>query len=494
LLFAGGLAACGLALASACSLHSLDYLGAGGATSTTGGDASERGGEASEKGGATGTTGGDASVKGGRAGTTGGDATGTTGGGAAAGPVNDAGAAGTADSPRCDDMQTNGEETDLDCGGRTCGQCEAGKRCAVGTDCQSAICTNVVCQAPTCTDLAVNGSETDFNCGGSCPPCAQGKHCSVDHDCDRGSCTSGICESKPCADGALSTNCSLLTDNTPYSLSPAKFPTNCIDDELDSTADGNALRIHPCKSELRQTFWAVQGPDGYFAFRNALSGKCLHVRGASTTGGATVEQSTCSFANDQLWKPSLVDAKSMTITSRLKDKSLNVLSDLQQFDGQPIVYGQSDGTADTLWRVTRRSTAAYVTFSPEGQLTTRLQHDAEQVTLGTEDQVNSQWIVVPGLSDASMVSFQSRNDPGRYLRHAVLRLWSDTNDGTEAFKRDATFRYAQPLVGFDRLAKSLELSSIPGLYWKSDVTGIAFALFADNPDYRLSSTWRLVGR
>ena len=275
-----------------------------------------------------------------------------------------------------------------------------------------------------------------------------------------GKCTSGICESNSCVDGVLSPGCPLLVDNTPYSLSPAKALTHCLDDERDSVADGTEVRLHPCKSELRQTFWAVQGPNGYFAFRNALSGKCLHARGAGTAPGAIIEQATCSFAYDQLWKPSLVSSSLMMITSHVMDLSLNVGGD-SPIDGQLIVHGQIGNSPDTQWRVTRRSAASYVTFSPLGQPGSRIQHNAELVTL-EEDQANAQWIVVPGLSDASLVSFQSRSDPGRYLRHALLRLWSDTNDGTEAFKHDATFRYNPPFLGSDQVAKIARVEQFPG--------------------------------
>jgi hypothetical protein len=492
------LAACTLVLMDACSLHSLEYLGAlgaGGDAGTAGGDANTAGGDASSTGGDASATGGDASSTGGdgRAGSGASGGMEVTGGAGTTDPLGAAGAAGSgADLQLCNDLQKNGEETDRDCGGRRCDPCSPGKTCATGTDCQSAVCTNTVCQAPSCTDQVLNGSETDLNCGGSCSPCAPGKQCSVNDDCSSGSCLSGICDPPSCVDGMLSAGC-LLVDNTPYSLAPAKAPATCIDNELDSVADGNALRLRFCTSELRQTFWAVRRPDGYFAFRNALSGKCLHVRGASKSSGAIIEQSTCTFGHDQLWKPSVVSSTLMTITSRLTDLSLNIAGD-NAIDGQAIVQGQSDNTANTQWRITRRSTASYVTFVPEGQLAYRIQHNAELVTLGPDDQISGQWIVVPGLSDASLVSFQSRNDPGRYLHHALLRLWSDTNDGTDAFKDDATFRYGPPLVGADRLSKSLESSNFPGLYWKNNGTTVAFALFAETLDFRVNSTWRLIAR
>ncbi|RZQ63918.1 AbfB domain-containing protein [Amycolatopsis suaedae] len=45
----------------------------------------------------------------------------------------------------------------------------------------------------------------------------------------------------------------------------------------------------------------------------------------------------------------------------------------------------------------------------------------------------------PGLASAACVSFESRNFPGRYLRHANSRLRNDPGDGTAGFAGDATF-------------------------------------------------------
>ncbi|MFD9318365.1 glycoside hydrolase family 43 protein [Streptomyces sp. NPDC060053] len=52
---------------------------------------------------------------------------------------------------------------------------------------------------------------------------------------------------------------------------------------------------------------------------------------------------------------------------------------------------------------------------------------------------DSQWKLVPGLSDSSGVSFQSVNYPTRYLRHYNYQLQLDVNDGTSTFAGDATF-------------------------------------------------------
>lgn len=45
----------------------------------------------------------------------------------------------------------------------------------------------------------------------------------------------------------------------------------------------------------------------------------------------------------------------------------------------------------------------------------------------------------PGLADASCLSFESRNFPGQFLRHAGTRVRKDPHDGTALFAADATF-------------------------------------------------------
>ncbi|GAA2695710.1 MULTISPECIES: AbfB domain-containing protein [Actinosynnema] len=68
------------------------------------------------------------------------------------------------------------------------------------------------------------------------------------------------------------------------------------------------------------------------------------------------------------------------------------------------------------------------------------------------------FVVRRGLADPSCYSFESRNLPGRFLRHASYRLRLDTNPNTDLFRRDATF-CAQPGAGGTRLASVNELGA-----------------------------------
>jgi hypothetical protein len=70
------------------------------------------------------------------------------------------------------------------------------------------------------------------------------------------------------------------------------------------------------------------------------------------------------------------------------------------------------------------------------------------------------FVVRRGLADSSCYSLESRNFPGQFLRHAEFRVRMATNDGTELFRRDATF-CAQPgaTAGTVRLESVNELGT-----------------------------------
>ncbi|MCX4232739.1 AbfB domain-containing protein [Streptomyces sp. NPDC020707] len=70
--------------------------------------------------------------------------------------------------------------------------------------------------------------------------------------------------------------------------------------------------------------------------------------------------------------------------------------------------------------------------------------DRDYVGLDRVDPGSSSWSrqgtsfkLVPGLADADCVSFSLGN--GRYLRHSQFQLRADRRDGSELFKKDATF-------------------------------------------------------
>ncbi|MDC0671590.1 hypothetical protein [Nannocystis radixulma] len=88
----------------------------------------------------------------------------------------------------------NGAETDVDCGGGTCPECQPGDGCLSDADCDGGACIDQVCQAPACNDGITNGQETDVDCGGPiCPKCQEGELCQLNADCATGLCQGGHC-------------------------------------------------------------------------------------------------------------------------------------------------------------------------------------------------------------------------------------------------------------------------------------------------------------
>jgi hypothetical protein len=100
-------------------------------------------------------------------------------------------------APSCDDDVTNGAETDTDCGGGECDLCADNLDCTTDTDCHSGVCDTDLgtCSPPACDDEVMNGEETDVDCGGRiCAACpVVGESCSRDN-CAEGYCRWGTCE------------------------------------------------------------------------------------------------------------------------------------------------------------------------------------------------------------------------------------------------------------------------------------------------------------
>jgi hypothetical protein len=101
----------------------------------------------------------------------------------------------------CANLQQDGVETDVDCGGQSCPGCATGLKCKGDTDCVSAYCNDGMCARASCVDKVKNLNETDVDCGGTdCPPCAVGKSCKAFSDCQQQSCTAGKCQPQTCDD------------------------------------------------------------------------------------------------------------------------------------------------------------------------------------------------------------------------------------------------------------------------------------------------------
>jgi hypothetical protein len=106
----------------------------------------------------------------------------------------------------CVTAQKDADETDIDCGGPTCGKCTQDRLCNVDGDCLSGVCRPVSTYNQStkafetknrCLTACSNGKkdadETDVDCGGTCTShtpfnsCNVGQRCLHDSDCGGGS-------------------------------------------------------------------------------------------------------------------------------------------------------------------------------------------------------------------------------------------------------------------------------------------------------------------
>jgi hypothetical protein len=86
-----------------------------------------------------------------------------------------------------------------------------------------------------------------------------------------------------------------------------------------------------------------------------------------------------------------------------------------------------------------------------------------QITPGSSAsaKADATWIVQAGLANSACISFESANDPGKYLRHFDFELYLEPNDGSSQFALDATFC---PRPGNSGAGYSFESVNYPNKY------------------------------
>ena len=104
----------------------------------------------------------------------------------------------------------------------------------------------------------------------------------------------------------------------------------------------------------------------------------------------------------------------------------------------------------------------------------------------------------PGLADAACFSFESRNFPGRYLRHANSRVRLDAADGSAGFAGDATFCLR---TGKTAQGVSFESKNLPGRFLRHYNSAVYIAAagggnpwdtassFAEDTTWQVASPW-----
>ena len=233
----------------------------------------------------------------------------------------------------CDDLNKNGLETDVDCGGdkATCGaRCELGKGCSGDVDCASGhcaqgVCCNVVCEGGCRSCAAADTGGTNGQCGfiakGADPfaQCEFGKACDGGGGCKlklgqgcglAGQCLSGFCPAQDgtCCETACDGKCSscqstktgdldgacvpVLLDTDPDSECPDQGPASCA-----KTGGCDGAPQPACKLYTQGTVCKAGSCDGPTAFETkpaTCDGGGTCGSGAITScGGYACGQAAC---------------------------------------------------------------------------------------------------------------------------------------------------------------------------------------------------------
>src|SRR5262249_31427328 len=161
----------------------------------------------------------------------------------------------------CADGVRNQDETDTDCGGGLCPQCDDGKSCVQDSDCAHLECRDLVCERPVppCMNGMRDGRESDVDCGGgTCAGCGLGMGCAVDSDCK-----SRVCNLQRCSNPQMLT----LNFEAPaaYPVGASPYAVALGDFDLDQRID--AITANPGANNV--TLFAGRA-NGTFAPARAL--------------------------------------------------------------------------------------------------------------------------------------------------------------------------------------------------------------------------------
>ena len=105
------------------------------------------------------------------------------------------------------------------------------------------------------------------------------------------------------------------------------------------------------------------------------------------------------------------------------------------------------------------------------------------------DRLDSAFYVRAGLADAACISFESKNYPGYYLRHAGFRIRLNQNDNSALYRDDATFCQRAGLAG---RGNSYESKNYPGRYLRARGTELWVDPQATDSTYANSASFNLI--
>ncbi|MEJ2851941.1 MULTISPECIES: alpha-L-arabinofuranosidase B [unclassified Saccharothrix] len=102
------------------------------------------------------------------------------------------------------------------------------------------------------------------------------------------------------------------------------------------------------------------------------------------------------------------------------------------------------------------------------------------------DKANATWIVRAGLANTSCLTFESANQPGRFLRHQSFELRLDADSGGSSFAQDATFCSTPGKSG---VGNSFQSVNFPTKYIRHYRFGVYVAANGGSNAWDATTTW-----
>ncbi|WP_437585653.1 hypothetical protein [Sorangium sp. So ce1000] len=200
----------------------------------------------------------------------------------------------------CDDGTRNNEETDVDCGGSTCPQCDIAKACAAADDCASGfcadgVCCNAACDAAcdACTAALKASGDEDGTCGPS----------KAESECGEATCSEGVQTSRGTCDGT-SVACGPGEEKACEEFACDPEANACF---TECTESPQCARCHECSANDGACTLAAPGTPGLGCDEDQVcdaEGECRPANGQACTesgecaSGLCVDGVCCNAACD----------------------------------------------------------------------------------------------------------------------------------------------------------------------------------------------------
>jgi hypothetical protein len=279
-----------------------------------------------------------------------------------------------------------------------------------------------------------------------------------------------------------------LSHETSYRLVPGHNPDGCIDVRGRSVDEGALVQQYANRGQSNQTFWAEARGNGRFSFRSAQSAKCLEVSDASIEAGAFIRQRACTGAAHQLWRPIPLPDGLFRLVADHSGLVLDVEGAASLLDSERVVQNPARDVPDSTWQLRETDRGAFVALRGSETSDLRVRHAGRDVTFD-DGNGSDEWKVVSGLADVKCVSFESRDEPGRFLRNENGVVTCEPWNQSAEFAADATFCLWQSLEDLGWSYASIEPFSSPGEYLLHDGDQVVTAPFADTEAFYEAATW-----